>query len=86
MSTGIDAFDSSMGGGENEKKKGSFAYKCSRLLSQAQANGVFLLRDNTDCTRRILSFVSDRIVCHTYVDQTEFMCKLGKGGNLASMR
>ena len=37
-----------------------------------------MLRDNTDGTRNILSFLSGNEVFHLYIDQLEDMCLLGK--------
>ncbi len=50
----------------------------SRLLHCTQEDGTFLLRDNTDGTRNILSFLSGNEVFHLYIDQLEDMCLLGK--------
>ncbi len=49
----------------------------SRLLFQTQEKGTFLVRDDPDGSRQILSFLSSDAVCHVYVDHTEYLCKLG---------
>lgn len=54
-----------------------------RLLAATRRDGVFLLRDGAGASgggaRQVFSFLSGGAVYHVYVDQTEYLCKLGEG-------
>ncbi len=48
-----------------------------RILQATETPGVFLLRRD-ESARNVLSFLSvDGVVCHVYMDQTDFLCRMG---------
>jgi hypothetical protein len=57
----------------------------NRILQATESAGVFLLRRDEDRARNVLSFLSEEnAVCHVYMDQTDFLCMMGRGIHIFS--
>jgi len=60
------------------KKYNNVIFFFHRLLKVSKQDGFFLLRDNFDNSRRILSFTSTECVLNVFIDQKEKFVEVGK--------